>query len=42
MTGGDADAFGDASPKLRWSNNFGMTSVTENQALQFVVDHDLQ
>ncbi len=42
MSGRTDDAFGDASPELRWSNDFDVGAVAENKALQLVVYHYFQ
>lgn len=41
MSISDADTFGDAGTEFRRSDNFGMTTVAENQTFKFVVDYYL-
>lgn len=42
MPCGNADAFGDAGAKFRRCDDLYMTTVTENQALKFVVYNHFQ
>lgn len=42
MAGCDADALGDAGAERRRSDDFCMTSVAEDEALELVVDDDFE